>query len=322
MDATSVLCGARAPGAAVIAGSSGSSTISAARPDPFSAGAARARGSADAASRGPRERHRVRWGSPDRGVARLPVYPTAQFITSYDAGRGQRYYLFGADAKFPTLLQYYQSVLKTKGTLVFDAPATQVFEVGKFDDRTMAFPPGVTIKDYTWNGSAGYLNQRKAGSPDRFATIIQIVPAPAGTPDKARPPSSPSPCAGPVADFSSPVLSLHRARNARRGPRLGPKDTYVRDGPAAGREKIRATRLEGCEPCAAVSDDAADAIRKMASWATPVPSFGGLVMVNFPIDEKPAEELLKFGVDSGRRILDAISAPSFTPGAVQLLAQG
>jgi len=31
------------------------------------------------------------------GVA---IYPTAQFITSYDAGKGQRYYLFGTTATF------------------------------------------------------------------------------------------------------------------------------------------------------------------------------------------------------------------------------
>jgi hypothetical protein len=121
-------------------------------------------------------------GVPTEASLGFPVYPNAQFITSYDAGRGQRYYLFGSDARFAALVQYYQSVLKTKGILVFDAPATHVFEMGKFDDKTMAFPPGVTLKDYTWNGSAGYLNPKKDGKPVRFATIIQIVPAPVGTP--------------------------------------------------------------------------------------------------------------------------------------------
>jgi hypothetical protein len=110
----------------------------------------------------------------------LPIYPNAQFITSYDAGRGQRYYLFGSESKFPELVKYYQTVLKTRGTLVFDAPATHVFEVGRFREETMAFPPGVTVKDYTWNGSAGYLNPKKAGKPERFPAIIQIVAVPAG----------------------------------------------------------------------------------------------------------------------------------------------
>ena len=116
-------------------------------------------------------------GVPTEASLGFPLYPNAQFITSYGAGRGQRFYLFGAEAKFPALVQYYQSVLKTKGVLVFEAPATHVFEVGKFDEKTMAFPSGVTVKDYTWNGSAGYLNPKKGGKPERFASIIQIVPA-------------------------------------------------------------------------------------------------------------------------------------------------
>lgn len=83
---------------------------------------------------------------------------------------------------FAALVKYYQSALKTRGTLVFDAPATHIFEVGRFREETMAFPPGVTIKDYTWNGSSGYLNPMKNGQPTRFPSIIQIVPAPTGVP--------------------------------------------------------------------------------------------------------------------------------------------
>ena len=112
----------------------------------------------------------------------LPVYPSAQFIASYDAGRGQRYYLFGSDLSFPALVKYYQNALKNRGTLVFDAPATHVFEIGRFREETMAFPPGVTVKDYTWNGSAGYMNPKRNAKPERFPSIIQIVPAPPGAP--------------------------------------------------------------------------------------------------------------------------------------------
>ena len=121
-------------------------------------------------------------GAPSEALLGVPLYPNAQFITSYDAGRGQRYYLFGSDVAFPTLVKYYQSVLKNKGTLVFDAPGTHVFEVGRFREETMAFPPGVTIKDYAWNGSAGYLNPHRDGKPARFPTIIQVVPIPPGAP--------------------------------------------------------------------------------------------------------------------------------------------
>lgn len=120
--------------------------------------------------------------APTEAELGFPIYPAAQFITSYDAGRGQRYYLFGSDLGFIALVKYYQGVLKNRGTLVFDAPAVHVFEIGRFREETMAYPPGVTIKDYTWNGSAGYLNPKKDGKPVRFPTIIQIVPAPAGVP--------------------------------------------------------------------------------------------------------------------------------------------
>lgn len=120
--------------------------------------------------------------APTEATLGFPVYPNAQFIASYDAGRGQRYYLFGSELPFGALVKYYQNTLKTKGTLVFDAPATHMFEVGRFREETMAFPPGVTIKDYTWNGSAGYLNPKGGGQPARFPSIIQIVPQPMGAP--------------------------------------------------------------------------------------------------------------------------------------------
>ena len=119
---------------------------------------------------------------PTEASLGFPIYPGAQFIASYDAGRGQRYYLFGSDSSFATLVKYYQTVFKTRGTLVFDAPATHIFEIGRFREETMAYPPGVTIKDYMWNGGTGYLNPRKDGQPARFPSIIQIVPAPAGAP--------------------------------------------------------------------------------------------------------------------------------------------
>ena len=119
---------------------------------------------------------------PSEATLGFPIYPNAQFIASYDAGRGQRYYLFGSELRFADLVKYYQSTLKNRGTLVFDGPATHVFEIGRFREETMAFPPGVTIKDYTWNGSAGYLNPHRNAQPTRFPTIIQIVPSPPGAP--------------------------------------------------------------------------------------------------------------------------------------------
>jgi hypothetical protein len=115
-------------------------------------------------------------GAPTEALLGLPIYPGAQFITSYDAGRGQRYYIFGSAASFVDLVGYYRSVLKDKGELVFDVPATHEFDVGKFNENTMAFPPGVTIKDFQSEVSQGYPNPKPGGQPARFPTIIQIVP--------------------------------------------------------------------------------------------------------------------------------------------------
>jgi hypothetical protein len=107
----------------------------------------------------------------------IPIYPTAQFIRSFDAGHGQRYYLFGAQASFTEIVNYYRTILKQRGELVFERPATHAFDVGRFREETMAFPPGVTVKDYAGTGSAGYPNPKPGGQPPRFATVIQIVPA-------------------------------------------------------------------------------------------------------------------------------------------------
>ena len=108
----------------------------------------------------------------------MPLYPNAQFIASYDAGRGQRYHLFGTTATFGEVVEFYRPVLKERGNLVFQEPPTHMFEVGRFRDETMAFPPGITVKDFTWGGSKGYPNPRRPPNPERFPTVIMIVPAP------------------------------------------------------------------------------------------------------------------------------------------------
>ena len=115
--------------------------------------------------------------APTAAMLGFPVYPAAQFITSYDAGRGQRYYLYGTNSEFEAMVRYYRNVLRERGNRVFDEPPTHIFEVGRFREREMAFPPSVTVKDYAWNGAEGYLNPA-GGEPARFRTIIQIVPPP------------------------------------------------------------------------------------------------------------------------------------------------
>lgn len=114
--------------------------------------------------------------APTEATLGVPLYPGAQFLTSYDAGRGQRYYLFGTNTPFADIVAYYKTVLKQRGELVFEAPATHMFDIGRFREETMAFPPSVTVKDYTWGGSQGYLNPTRGAQPARFSTIVQIVP--------------------------------------------------------------------------------------------------------------------------------------------------
>lgn len=119
---------------------------------------------------------------PTEATLGVPVYPGAQFLVSYNAGKGQRFYLFGTNASFAEIVAYYRTLLKQRGELVFPAPATHMFEIGRFREETMAFPPSVTVKDYTWNGSPGYLNPHPGKGPERFRTVIQIVPVPPAVP--------------------------------------------------------------------------------------------------------------------------------------------
>ena len=114
--------------------------------------------------------------APSEATLGIPVFPGSQFIASYDAGRGQRYYLFGSAAPFLDLVNYYRTVLRQKGDVIFDMPATHEFDVGKYNEETMAFSPGVTIKDFQSSVSQGYPNPKAGGQPARFPTVIQIVP--------------------------------------------------------------------------------------------------------------------------------------------------
>ncbi len=116
-------------------------------------------------------------GEPTEQALGLPIYPGAQFIGSYDAGRGQRYYLYGTNTDFAQIVAYYRTALKQRGELVFEIPQIHMFEVGRFREETMAFPPGVTVKDYA---PEGYMSFR-AKTPVRFQTIIQVVPSPPAT---------------------------------------------------------------------------------------------------------------------------------------------
>lgn len=123
--------------------------------------------------------------SPTDTTLGMPIYPAAQYIASYDAGRGQRYFVFGTTAAFENIVAYYRTQLDERGRRVFDEPPTHVFEVGRFDDDTMAFPPSVTVKNWLWGGSVGYPNPNpdpELGRPTRYPTVFVMVPPPVGQP--------------------------------------------------------------------------------------------------------------------------------------------
>ena len=118
---------------------------------------------------------------PTAADLHVQVYPNAEFLESLDAGRGQRYYLFGTNAPYADVVTFYKRALQTGGRELFKTPAMQQFDLPdvKFQDDTMAFVPSVVVKDYTWNGSQGY--PFVSGTTEmRFRTVIQIVPPPAG----------------------------------------------------------------------------------------------------------------------------------------------
>jgi hypothetical protein len=60
--------------------------------------------------------------APTEATLGLPVFPSAQFIASYDAGRGQKYHLFGTNNSFAQIVEYYKTVLKQRGELVYEEP--------------------------------------------------------------------------------------------------------------------------------------------------------------------------------------------------------
>jgi hypothetical protein len=105
------------------------------------------------------------------------MYPTADFLEEFDAGRGQKYLLYGTDAPFETIVTFYRQELKNGGRELYRAPAMQQFDLGRFQDDRMAYPPSVVVKDYATGEPAGYLFVNGV-TEKRYRTVIQIVPPP------------------------------------------------------------------------------------------------------------------------------------------------
>ncbi len=69
-----------------------------------------------------------------------------------------------------------------------------------------------------------------------------------------------------------------------------------------------------------VAENEIDAVDKMLQGDLRA-IFGGSVMLNFPVDEKIAEELIHKFAGESRRLLDIVAAPSFSDEAVEILAR-
>jgi hypothetical protein len=104
-----------------------------------------------------------------------PIHPRAELLDAFDAGQGQQYIIYGTDVPYATVVDYYKQLLKSGGTELFRTPAMHRFDLGRFDENTMAYPPSIVVKDYTWNGSPGYLHV-DGSTEKRYRTIIQVVP--------------------------------------------------------------------------------------------------------------------------------------------------
>ena len=90
-------------------------------------------------------------------LAGAPIYPAADFLEVFDAGRGQKYYIYGTNTPYLDIIAFYRKQLGSGGQELFRTPAMQRFDLGRFDDQTMAYPPSIVVKDYSANGSPGYL---------------------------------------------------------------------------------------------------------------------------------------------------------------------
>ena len=121
---------------------------------------------------------------PTEETLGVPMYPSASYLASYDAGRGQTLHIYGTNASFEEMVRYYRVILNEGGNRVFDSPATHQFDTERFRDEEMTYRPSVTVKDYTWNGAEGYLNPTPGATPARYQTIIQVTTAPNSEADR------------------------------------------------------------------------------------------------------------------------------------------
>ena len=130
-----------------------------------------------------RRRIRTRRQQQMLGVA---IYPTAQFLASYDAGRGQRYYLFGTTASFAELVGYYRRQTRrarrsrVQGSADAHVHRRNAGALQGRDDGVSAERDGEGLDERRFARLSR--TRRSARSRSGFPTVIMIVPPPPGTP--------------------------------------------------------------------------------------------------------------------------------------------
>ena len=85
-------------------------------------------------------------------------------------------FLLGLDTPYTDVVAFYKSQFRVSGSEVFRAPAMHQFDLGPFRSESMAYRPGVVVKDYAGADSTGYLHVTGV-TEKRYRTVIQIVPA-------------------------------------------------------------------------------------------------------------------------------------------------
>lgn len=114
-------------------------------------------------------------GEPTEAALGVPLYPAATFLGSFDAGMNQRVYLYGTNAGYVEIVNYYKNVLRERGRELFRGPVMHLFEIGRFRKESMAVPMGVVVKDFTWGGREGFTHVNGA-AVETYRTVIQVVP--------------------------------------------------------------------------------------------------------------------------------------------------
>lgn len=86
-----------------------------------------------------------------------------------------------------------------------------------------------------------------------------------------------------------------------------------------GKVPFIAVGVKHGNPCgAAFGDEPAEVLRQMISGDT-LAIHGGWVIANFAVTDELAEILLSYKVEQGRRLLDGLVAPAFSPQAIETL---